>query len=152
VEDIAPVTALEIKRMTVETSNPADPRTGLADKRTKMATFRTQLALDRTTLAWLRTTLTMAGFGFGMVGFFRALREHAPTVESIRLHEGAIRFGTLLVILGIFATMLSAMSHWFSLRRLRRGEFPVLRQWPLSITVTTLFAVIGLVGLWALFD
>jgi putative membrane protein len=138
--------------MTQETPNPADPRVGLASKRTNMASFRTQLALDRTTLAWLRTTLSMAGFGFGMVGFFRALREHAASAETIRLHEGAIRFGTFLVLLGILATILTGVSHWLTLRRLRRGEVPVLTQWPLSITVAALFAVIGLVGLWALLD
>jgi putative membrane protein len=138
--------------MSQETPRPADPSVALAGARTNSASFQTQLALDRTTLAWLRTTLTMAGFGFGMVGFFRALREHAVTAESVRLHEGAIRFGTFLVLLGILATLLTAVSHWFTLRRLRRGEVPALTQWPLSITVTALFAVIGLVGLWALFD
>jgi len=66
--------------------------------------------------------------------------------------RGQIRFGTFLVLLGIFATILTGVSHWLTLRRLRRGEVPVLTQWPLSITVTALFAIIGLVGLWALFE
>ncbi len=88
----------------------------------------------------------MASFGFGMVGFFRALREHQPSAASVRLHEGAIRFGTLLVLLGL------GVAHWRMLRRLKRGELPVLTPWPLSITVTGLFAVIGLIGLWALFE
>jgi putative membrane protein len=115
-----------------------------------MASFRTELALDRTTLAWVRTTLSMAGFGFGMVAFFRALRQQARTQESVRLHEGAIRFGTGLVVLANLAKLLVAVSHWFTLRRLRRGQSRVLRQWPLSITVAMLFAVLGLVALWAL--
>jgi hypothetical protein len=38
-----------------------------------------------------------------------------------------------------------------TLRRLRRGESPVVTQWPLSITVAMLSAVIGLLGLWSLF-
>ncbi len=110
-------------------SEPADLGVRLAGKRTKMAAFRTSLALDRTTLAWIRTTVTLAGFGFGMVGFFRALREHSPTPESIRMHEGAIRMGVGLVLLGIGAMVLASASHWFTLRRLLRGEFPVLTQW-----------------------
>ena len=74
--------------------SPARPRIGLSE-------VRTQLALDRTTLAWIRTSLTLGTFGFGMVGFFRSLRAQAPTAETVRLHQGAIQFGTGLVVLGI---------------------------------------------------
>ena len=136
--------------MNQQPSSQADPRTDLAQGRTTMANFRTQLALDRTTLAWIRTTLTMATFGFGTVGFFRSLREKSPTPEAVQMHENAIRFGFSLVILGIAATVLAGLSHWFTLRRLRRNETPVLTQWPLSITVCMLLAVIGLVALWHL--
>jgi uncharacterized membrane protein YidH (DUF202 family) len=115
-----------------------------------MATFRTQLALDRTTLAWIRTTLTMATFGFGLVGFFRSLRQANPSAQTIQLHEGAILFGTSLVILGIAATILAGVSHLLTLRRLRRGEVPVLTSWPLSVTVAVLLAIAGLAGLWSL--
>jgi uncharacterized membrane protein YidH (DUF202 family) len=135
-----------------ECNMTATPPQDRIDNRIELASFRTKLALDNTTLAWLRTTLTMASFGFGMVGFFRALRQQAPSAESLRLHEGAIRFGTLLVVLGLVATILAGVWHWLTLRRLRRGESPVLTQWPLSITVTVLFAIIGLVGLWALVE
>jgi uncharacterized membrane protein YidH (DUF202 family) len=138
--------------MSQEAPNPIDSHADAADVRPGLARFRTQLALDRTTLAWVRTTLTMASFGFGMVAFFRSLRQESPSEESIRLHRGAIRFGTGLVVLAIVATVLASISHWYSLRRLRRGETPVLRQWPLSITVAMLFAVLGLVGLWALLE
>jgi uncharacterized membrane protein YidH (DUF202 family) len=123
----------------------------LAHDRTGMASYRTQLALDRTTLAWLRTTLGMAGFGFSMVAFFRTLEEKASSPETIRLHHGAIRMGTALLLLGIVATVLAGLSHWFTLRRLRRGEPLVLSHWPLSITVAMLSAVIGLAGIWELF-
>src|SRR5450755_336317 len=94
-----------------ESPDSTDPRVSLALRRTSMASFRTQLALDRTTLAWIRTTLTMATFGFGMVGFFRSLQQSSPTPETIRLHEGAIQFGTSLIVLGIIATVLAGLSH-----------------------------------------
>src|SRR5215467_1396085 len=136
--------------MNQQQSSQADPRTDLAQGRTSMAKFRTQLALDRTTLAWIRTTLTMATFGFGTVGFFRSLREKSPTPEAVQMHQNTIRFGFSLIILGIAATVLAGISHWFTLRRLRRNESPVLTQWPLSITVCMLLAVIGLVALWHL--
>jgi putative membrane protein len=117
-----------------------------------MATYRTQLALDRTTLAWIRTTLTMATFGFGMVGFFRVLQEQSQNAKSIRLHEGAIRMGTALLILGILATVLAGVSHWRTLQRLRRSDPLTLTQWPLSITVAALVAIMCLIGLWAVFS
>src|SRR5277367_4826032 len=101
--------------MSDEGSESSDPRVHLAG-------FRTQLALDRTTLAWVRTTLGMASFGFGMVAFFRTIQEKSPTPESVRLHQGAIRMGTSLILLGIVAMMLASFSHWSTLRRLRRGE------------------------------
>jgi putative membrane protein len=137
--------------MSEEPPNPVDPRVKLARDRTGMATFRTELALDRTMLAWVRTTLAMASFGFGMVAFFRTLEEKSPSPESLRFHRGAIWIGTALILLGLVATVLAGLSHWSALRRLRRGETPVLGPWPLSLTVAMLSAVIGLAGLWALF-
>jgi inner membrane protein YidH len=124
---------------------PDDPGVGLARVRTGMAQFRTQLALDRTTLAWIRTTLTMGTFGFGIVGFFRSLREKSSTPEAVRLHQSAIRFGIALIILGTVATILAGISHWLTLRRLRRNKTHVLSQGPLSIIVAMFLAVIGLV-------
>ena len=136
--------------MNQEPSSQADPRTDLARHRTDIAKFRTQLALDRTTLAWIRTTLTMATFGFCTVGFFRSLREKSPTPEAIQMHRNAIRFGFSLVLLGTVATILAGVSHWRTLRKLRRNETPVLTQWPLTITVCMLLPVIGLAVLWHL--
>lgn len=128
-----------------------DPRVDLARDRTGMAKFRTQIALDRTTLAWIRTTLTMGTFGFGMVGFFRSLREANPTPTAVQMHQGTIRFGIGLILLGIVATVFAAISHWFTLRRLRRNEALVLSRWPLSITVAMLLAIVGSVSLWYVF-
>ena len=129
----------------------SDPRVDLAHYRTGMAKFRTEIALDRTTLAWIRTTLSMVAFGFGTIGFFRSLREKSPTPEAIHMHEGAIRFGLALVVLGIVATVLAGISHWLTLRRLRRNEALTLTQWPLSITVATILVIIGSVSLWYVF-
>jgi uncharacterized membrane protein YidH (DUF202 family) len=118
-----------------------DPRVTPVDARLELARYTTQLALDRTTLAWIRTTLTMASFGLGMIAFFRS-RQASP--EAVQLHEAAVRFGTGLMLLGIGATVLAGLSHWAALRRLRRGEVPVVTQWPLALTVAVLLAVIGL--------
>jgi len=85
-----------------------------------MAKVRTQLALDRNTLAWIRTTLTMATFGSSTVGFFRSLREKSRAPEAVHIHERAIAFGVALIVVGIIATVLAGISHWLTLRRLRR--------------------------------
>jgi putative membrane protein len=129
---------------------PLDTRTDLATSRTGFAVFRTSLALDRTTLAWIRTALTFATFGFGMIGFFRAMEQSTGTPEAARLHQAAIHVGAALVLLGVIATLLSAASHWTALRKLRRGEILSVAQWPLTISVAVLLAVLGLYGLWSL--
>lgn len=130
-----------------ETPN-ADPRVDLAKDRTTLAKFRTAIALDRTTLAWVRTTLTMGTFGLGMIGFFRSLSDRAQTPEAEQLHHAAIRFGELLVLMGIAATVIAGASHWNTLRRMERGELPNAYRWPLSITVALCVAVLGAAGLW----
>jgi len=89
-----------------------EPRVSMAGSRTGMASLRTQLALDRTTLAWIRTSLTTGTFGFGMVSFFRSLRAQVATPEAVRVHEGAILFGEVLVSLGIAFLALAGLSHW----------------------------------------
>jgi uncharacterized membrane protein YidH (DUF202 family) len=123
----------------------------MAHNRTVMAGFRTQLALDRTTLAWVRTALSMTSFGFGMVAFFRTMRNQNPDAETIHLHHDAIRMGTALVVMGIVSLFVAGGSHWLNLRRLKRGELPAFSHWPLSVTLAMLLAVIGLIGLWSLF-
>jgi putative membrane protein len=85
------------------------------------------------------------------VGFFRTIRAANQTPEAIQLHESAIRFGVTLVVLGIAATSMSAVAHWFALGRLRRDEAPALGRWPLSITLALLVSILGLVSLAALF-
>jgi putative membrane protein len=115
-----------------------------------MAALRTQLALDRTTLAWIRTSLTVGTFGFGMVGFFRSLRREALTAEAVRLHEGAIRFGTALLVLATCFLALAGLSHRRSLGKLRRGEPLEVARWPLALALAFLLVVLFLAGLWAL--
>jgi putative membrane protein len=134
-------------------TNPSlrDPKVSLAEERTEMATYRTSLALDRTTLAWIRTTLTMSSFGLGLIGFFRTVRLQEETPETIRLHEGAIRFGVALVLIGVVATVLVAISHLSMVRKLRAGEMPLPTMWPLSITVSLLLSLLALGGLWAFY-
>jgi putative membrane protein len=134
-----------------KTQASGDPRVGLARDRTDMAVLRTELALDRTTLAWIRTSLAMASFGFSMVSFFRSLRAQAPTAEAVRMHQGAIEFGTGLLVLGTLVTALAGFSHWSELRRLRTGQPLDSGKWPLSMVLALLLALLFMAGLWNLF-
>jgi putative membrane protein len=128
-----------------------DPRVTLAGERTEMAIFRTSLSLDRTTLACIRTTLTMSSFGLGMIAFFRTIRMQSNTPESVRLHEAAIHFGVALVVIGVVASGLVAVSHLSALRKLRAGEMPMAARWPLSITLALLLALLALWAMWVTF-
>jgi inner membrane protein YidH len=129
-----------------------NPESDLRDgARASFAKFRTSLALDRTTLAWVRTTLTFATFGFGMIGFFRAVRQATQSEQAVRLHRAAIHMGVALVVIGMVATILASFSHWMALRRLRSGEQLVISQWPLTIIIAALISVLGLYALWSVF-
>jgi putative membrane protein len=135
----------------VETSE-GDLKTTLARERSNFAKFRTALALDRTTLAWIRTALTFATFGFGMVGFFRAMEQMTHSEQAVRLHQAAIHMGVALIVIGMVATILAAFSHWMILRKLRRGDQLSIAQWPLTITIAVFLSVLGLYALWSMFN
>jgi putative membrane protein len=130
------------------TENPNDRKTALAADRTSLARVRVALALDRTSLAWIRTALTFSTFGFGMIGYFRTLAQAHQTDEAERIHQAAIHMGVALVIIGLVATALAAISQWRALGKLRRGERIAIAQWPLTLTIVVLVAIVGLYGLW----
>jgi uncharacterized membrane protein YidH (DUF202 family) len=125
-----------------------DAKTGLASERTRLARFRTALAIDRTTLAWIRTALTSAAFGFGLIGVFRTIAPMAQSQEAKRLHEAAIYLAVAMVAIGMVGAILSAVSHWASLRKLHRGEELSAHRWPFAITAAAVVAMLGLYALW----
>jgi putative membrane protein len=110
--------------------------------------YRTKLALDRTMLAWVRTAVNLAGFGFALVAFFRALKFENPTPEAISLHHGAITFGTTLILIGISTMLIAAVAYGRALRKLNAGREVSLGQWPISFTLALLVALLAAGGLW----
>ena len=129
----------------------ADPRIELAGRRTVLATFRTSLALDRTTLAWIRTALTFETFGLGMVGFSATLNQAAHSERTERLHQFAIHVGVTLVVVGMIALLVSALSHARALLVLRRGDTPTLPLVPLSVAIGSCVGLLCLYALWWIF-
>ena len=85
-----------------------------------------------------------------MVAFFRGLVQATPSKQAMRLHQAAIHTGVALIIMRIVATLLATGYHWAALRRLRSNEYPVVPQWPVTITVAGV-AVLGLFALWSVF-
>ena len=122
-------------------SNPVEP-----DEKADLARYRSQLALDRTMLAWVRTTLSMVSFGFGTVAFFRTLYHLHPEPETHRLHVTAVVFGLALLAIGLLAMALAGQAQRADIEVLIRGQVPRLRQWPLTLTVTLLLLVLGVLG------
>jgi len=59
--------------------------------------------------------------------------------------------GVALIVIGMVATILTAFSHWTALRSLCRGEPLSVTQWPLTITIAVLTAILGLYALWSVF-
>ena len=127
----------------------ADVKTRMARERTALAKFRTALAIDRTTLAWIRTALTSAAFGFGLIGVFRTIAPMAQSQEARHLHEAALFLAIAMVAIGMLGAILSAVSHWSSLRKLHRGEELSAHRWPFAITAAVVVALLGLYALWA---
>lgn len=84
-----------------------------------------------------------------MVGFFRALAQATHSEEAVRLHQGAIRMGVALIVIGMVATLLAAFSHRSALGKLRRGEPLSVARWSSSLTIAVLVSVLGLYGLWS---
>lgn len=103
-------------------------------------------AAERTLLAWIRTGLAMMGFGFVVARFGLFLRElaaargHAP----VHITSWSLWFGTLLVVLGVVASLWSAIAHMQYVRKLDRGEHLQFRT--VSPAVFTA-VVLGLLGL-----
>src|SRR5450755_2159287 len=126
-----------------------DAKNRMARERTALAKFRTALAIDRTTLAWIRTALTSAAFGFGLIGVFRTIAPMAQSQEAKHLHEAALFLAIAMVAIGMLGAILSAVSHWSSLRKLHRGEELSAHRWPFAITAAVVVALLGLYALWA---
>jgi len=65
------------------------------------------------------------------------------------MHLAAVHFGEGLIVIGTIATILVAIGHYRSLRRLERGEMPQTARWPLSIAVALLLTLLTTAALWS---
>jgi putative membrane protein len=107
---------------------------------------RVYFAAERTLLAWVRTGLAMMGFGFVVARFGLFLRELATVRDVSPQHSTGLSLwvGTTLVILGVAVNVAAAVKHWYTVRRLERGQRLRFRLWSLGIVVALLLGLLGL--------
>jgi putative membrane protein len=107
---------------------------------------RVYFAAERTLLAWVRTGLAMMGFGFVVARFGLFLRELAAVRDVSSQHGTGLSLwvGTTLVILGVTVNVAAAVKHWYTVRRLERGQPLRFRPWSLGMIVAFLLGLLGL--------
>jgi len=121
--------------MAHDTKNPSDP-----------VDPRIYFAAERTLLAWVRTGLAMMGFGFVVARFGLFLQELAAVSDISPRHGTGLSLlgGTTLVLLGVVVNVAAAVKHWYTVRRLERGQPLRFSPWSLGIAVALLLGLFGL--------
>ena len=111
------------------------------------ATSRDFLAAERTFLAWIRTGLALMALGFVLARFalflqeFNLMRPNLPAVSS----GYSLRFGTVLILVGVAISILSLIRYLRLLAMMRSGSESFGNPSALAVGVAIFLAVFGLV-------
>ncbi len=109
---------------------------------TQLAYERTSLSYDRTLMAWIRTATSLISFGFTLYKFFQ-LEFKGKVIHG--QHVGPGEFGTLMIVVGLFALGASTLQYRRDRKRLK-SFYPDI---PGSMAglVAGLISVLGIVAI-----
>ena len=107
---------------------------------------RVYFAAERTLLAWVRTGLAMMGFGFVVARFGLFLRELAAVSDVSKYQRSGLSLwvGTTLVVFGVVVNLGAAVKHWYTVRRLERGQPLRFSPWSLGMIVAFVLGLFGM--------
>ncbi len=108
------------------------------------ASLTDYLAAERTLLAWIRTGLALMGFGFVVARFGLFLQEvQVARSAPVPSYGFSLRFGIVLIALGVVVEILAGWNHVRLLKRLDRGDGgPVARTH--AVVIAFILALVGL--------
>jgi inner membrane protein YidH len=106
---------------------------------------RVYLAAERTFLAWIRTGLSLMGFGFVVARFGLFLREMEFSTHRLSLHSARFTLwtGTVLILIGVFVNVFSALQHVRFVRAVKAGTEVVDRPVTMAVVIALILAVTG---------
>jgi len=109
---------------------------------TKLAYERTNLALERTMMAWVRTATSLITFGFTIYKFFQLEMKGMPRTDQI---IGPREFAILMIAIGLFALLVSAIQNWHERKNLRKEFAEIPRS--LTVLVAGLISILGILAM-----
>jgi len=112
----------------------------------ELARERNREAADRTLLAWIRTSLAMISFGFGIERLGQAALSLDGKLAGFSLFRTRIA-GSVLIILGIAATLAGMWEHRHMLRAIASDHYRYAERPPIARYMGTALVAVGLAAL-----
>jgi putative membrane protein len=115
-----------------------------SDPSIELAVESTRLAYERTMMAWVRTATSLITFGFAIQQFFGLVRAKA---EGSQAAIGPMKFGFLMIAIGLVSLLLATLQNWRGLGALRKRYPYAYIPRSEATTIAALVSILGLLGL-----
>ena len=132
-------------------SEPDNISVELSARRTGMSFQRTRMSADRTLMSVIRTSLSLIGFGFTIYQFFEKFQE-ATGGRAAGRPDAPRNLGLALMVAGTLGTLVSIWQYWQIVTYLSGDQYKAfgiregLPQWSLTLALSALLALIGIVA------